>query len=151
MHGWLHHVPGLARPAYPHEIIANRLAGQVHLGDGCHRLSYIKNMWVISLLYLDSYINYLISVQSTLRVIRYCNNSLLRFFLHSLCICAMVLLCTKAERLLWLLLWSKYFVKDVTLSILMVLCMVASWRHCSTYFLLGILLLNNTKLTLRNL
>ena len=44
MHGWLHHVPGLARPAYPLEILINGPAGQFHLADGCHRLSYIKNM-----------------------------------------------------------------------------------------------------------
>lgn len=44
MHGWLHHVPGLARPAYPHEIVPNGPAEQVHLGDGCHRLSYVRNM-----------------------------------------------------------------------------------------------------------
>jgi hypothetical protein len=44
MHSWLHHVPGLARPAYPHEIVPNGPAEQVHLGDGCHRLSYVRNM-----------------------------------------------------------------------------------------------------------
>ena len=44
MHSWLHHVPGLAHPVYPHEIVPNSPAEQVHLGDGCHRLFYVINM-----------------------------------------------------------------------------------------------------------
>jgi hypothetical protein len=46
MRGWLHHVPGLGRPAYGHEEVRNGVAGQIHLSDGCHRKSFIDSMYI---------------------------------------------------------------------------------------------------------
>lgn len=51
MRGWLHHLPGLGRLAYPEEITSVPVTDQLHLSDGCHRYGFIKNMYKLTSLY----------------------------------------------------------------------------------------------------
>jgi hypothetical protein len=44
--GWLEHCVGLARPAYPDEIVPDVEEPQYHLSDGCHREEFIIKMYV---------------------------------------------------------------------------------------------------------
>jgi hypothetical protein len=50
MVGWLDHIPGLSRPAYPEELDPSISGNQYHVSDGCHRKSYLANMYVIFML-----------------------------------------------------------------------------------------------------
>jgi hypothetical protein len=43
--GWLEHCVGLARPAYPDEILPEVEQPQFHLSDGCHREEFILKMY----------------------------------------------------------------------------------------------------------
>ena len=90
--GWLEHLVGVARPAEPHEYVANGPLEQVHLCDGNHRLVFNNRMYVLSVNLFFIYCFLAINFHA---VSRYSKTHTCVYLGSFLCTWLKALLCTK--------------------------------------------------------